>query len=105
MVKDCKKLVRDKIPQIIKDDGKNTVISKITDEELFKEMLVEKLKEEVNEYLSSFDPEELADILEVIHTLAKQVHNLKIEDIEEIRVKKATERGSFKEGIILEKVY
>ena len=47
MVKDCKKLVRDKIPQIIKDDGKNTVISKITDEELFKEMLVEKLKEEV----------------------------------------------------------
>lgn len=105
MMKKYNKLVRDKIPQIIKEDGKEIEISKIQDADIFKSMLADKLKEEVDEYLCSFDPEELADILEVIHALTYQVHSLTAEDIEEMRIKKAAERGSFKEGIILKKVY
>ncbi|SMB81400.1 Predicted house-cleaning noncanonical NTP pyrophosphatase, all-alpha NTP-PPase (MazG) superfamily [Desulfonispora thiosulfatigenes DSM 11270] len=105
MIIEYKKLVRDKIPQIIENDGKKVEISKIIDDDFFRKMLVDKLKEEVNEYLESFDPEELADILEVIYALANQVHKLNMDDIEKIRQTKVLTRGSFKEGLVLEKVY
>lgn len=44
--------------------------------------------------------EELADVLEIIHTLAAY-HGTSIEDIERARIQKAEKRGGFKEKIYL----
>jgi len=62
------RLVRDKIPEIIKESGK-IPITRIADEEEYKTALKEKLLEEVKEFNGSGDLEELADVLEVIHYL------------------------------------
>jgi len=62
------KLVRDKIPEIIKDNG-NIPITHIASNEEYKEKLKTKLKEEVNEFLEESNKEELADILEVIYAI------------------------------------
>ena len=63
-----------------------------------------KLKEEVNEYLEDKNLEELADVMEVLFALA---HNLGYseEDLLNKRKEKLEERGGFKEGIILKRVY
>lgn len=98
------KLVRDKIPQVIREAGKEPVFCKIQDPDRIRELLVNKLKEEVEEYCSTQDYQELADILEVIHGLLENVHDTKFQSLEEIRVQKAAKRGGFQEGIYLEKV-
>jgi len=49
------KLVRDRIPQIIKSTGKGCR-TRILDEEEYKEELVIKLKEESEEYYSAQNP-------------------------------------------------
>ena len=60
--------------------------------------------EEVNEYLEDKNLEELADVMEVLFGLA---HNLGYseEDLLNKRKEKFQERGGFKEGIVLKKVY
>ena len=67
------KLVRDRIPQIIQSKGLEPIVySADTDE--YAARLRGKLSEEVAEFLESdSDPEELADILEVLYALAEQV--------------------------------
>lgn len=98
------KLVRDKIPEIIRQHGKTPVVRRIANQDEFAQMLVAKLSEEVAEYRESGSPVELADILEVIRALSAVVHGMTLSDIEHIRAKKEEERGAFKEGLILEKV-
>jgi len=97
------KLVRDDIPKVIEASNKKYETEIVKGEELSK-LLNEKLKEEVNEYLESYDIEELADILEVIHGI---LHNkgVTLEELEAIRIKKKEERGGFLEGVKLLKVY
>ena len=94
------KLVRDKIPEIIKGKG---VIPKvhIASEEEYKAKLREKLSEEVQEYLEDPCIEELADILEVVYALCS-LEGVSKEQLEEVREKKAIERGGFEQKIILE---
>tara|TARA_B100001564_G_C20112899_1_gene434421 strand:- start:46 stop:255 length:210 start_codon:yes stop_codon:yes gene_type:complete len=65
--------------------------------------LKNKLQEEVNEYLESDSVEELADIIEVVHSLSAQSGS-SIESVEEIRSNKANERGGFSEKIFLNTV-
>lgn len=65
---------------------------------------IEKLEEEVHEFLSSDDEhkiEEIADILEVLYAYCT-VKGISREEIERIRKKKAEERGGFQQRIILE---
>ncbi|MDL0420751.1 MAG: nucleoside triphosphate pyrophosphohydrolase [Caldibacillus thermoamylovorans] len=97
------KLVRDRIPEIIKSTGK-LAVTKILDEEEYVTELRRKSKEELDEFLNSETNEEaleeLADLLEIIHALAK-VHAANIDKVEQIRLKKAEERGSFDERIFL----
>lgn len=95
------KLVRDKIPEIIIENWSTPITHIATGEEIF-EMLKLKLTEEMKEYLESNDPEELADILEVIHSLA-QHQNITIQEIEKIRLEKKEKRWWFSQNIILEK--
>jgi predicted house-cleaning noncanonical NTP pyrophosphatase (MazG superfamily) len=97
------KLVRDRIPEIIEKDGKSYK-KLILDDTQFKLELQKKLKEEVQEYLTAGSDqeavEELADILELIHSLAVE-HNVSIEELEHIRKTKAEQRGGFQEKIFL----
>jgi len=94
-----KKLVRDKIPEII--ESKNKVpLTKILNQEEYKEALNEKLQEEVDEFLESGDIEELADIMEVINAIIS-IKGSSIEEIEKIRQQKKKERGGFDQKIFL----
>ena len=63
------KLVRDRIPEIIEQDGKTCTCSVLDDEDYLK-LLDEKLNEELAEYQESKSMEELADLLEVIRAVA-----------------------------------
>ncbi|WP_346886102.1 nucleoside triphosphate pyrophosphohydrolase [Clostridium sp. UBA4395] len=96
------KLVRDKIPQVIAEDGNQCDI-KIASKDDMISLLEDKLKEEVNEYLKDKNLEELADIMEVLFGIA---HNLGYseEELVEKRNCKLNQRGGFKEGIVLKSV-
>ena len=95
------KLVRDNIPQIIKDSWRITITHIASNSEYWNR-LKEKLQEEVNEFLENTDNnEELADILEVIHAILN-FKWIKFEELEKIRLEKQKKNGGFKNKIILE---
>lgn len=93
------KLVRDRIPEIIQKKGGICTTRILSDEE-YTDALDRKLGEELAEYVSSHDPEELADLLEVIYACAA-LQDLSPADLEQIRADKADKRGSFGEKILL----
>jgi predicted house-cleaning noncanonical NTP pyrophosphatase (MazG superfamily) len=97
------KLIRDKIPQIITASDKK-FDTHIASEKEYTESLETKLKEEVNEYLSDKNLEELADVMEVIFALAKNL-GYSEDDLINKRNEKSDARGGFDKKIILEKVY
>ena len=98
-----KKLVRDKIPEIIRNKGGLPVIRTLDDEE-YKQELLKKLVEEANELLESKgDMGERADVAEVLLAI-DQSFKLKSEEIESTRRTKTLERGGFSDKIYLEKV-
>ncbi len=94
------KLVRDRIPEII--ESKWWVAkTRILDRKEYLEELKRKLKEEVAEFLESDeDPEELADILEVVYALGEEWWISK-EELEKIRLAKAEKRWWFRDRIYL----
>jgi predicted house-cleaning noncanonical NTP pyrophosphatase (MazG superfamily) len=98
-----KKLVRDKIPQVIEASGSKCDI-RIADKKEKYELLEAKLKEEVGEFFEAKNLEELADVMEVLFGLADSL-GYSEEDLIRKREGKREERGGFKEGIVLEKVY
>ena len=97
------KLVRDRIPEIIENSGKKFT-TKILDDDQYELELKKKLKEEMEEYQNASNDnealEELADLLELMHALAK-VHGASMEEVEKIRQDKASKRGGFEEKIFL----
>jgi len=96
------KLVRDKIPQIIQENGKSC-IAHVADDKEFRHCLRAKLQEEVDEFLQDNNPEELADILEVLHAIAQSEYDGYCH-IEKVRLAKKEEKGSFDQRIVLEKI-
>ena len=93
------KLVRDKIPQIIRSKGQEP-IAYVADAEEYAARLRDKLTEEVAEFFASGnDPEELADILEVLYALAEQA-GTGAQQLEKLRAAKAEERGGFADRVI-----
>ena len=106
MEKIYNKLVRDNIPNIIRNNGGNPFVRILSDKE-YKEELEKKLLEEYNEVLkatSSKDRiEELADMLEIIKSLA-ELENNTLEDVIEVANVKKLKRGGFSNKIYLEKV-
>lgn len=97
------KLVRDKIPKIINESGKECIIE-IMDDEEYEGELNKKLVEEVKEYIESENIEEIADILEVIYSIL-EFKNISIEEVEKIRLEKREKRGGFERKIKLIKVF
>lgn len=94
------KLVRDNIPQLIKEGGKVPSFCKLADDFEFYNELCKKLIEEVYEFVESGDMEEIADILEVIEAILLYKNTAFLE-IEEIKEKKASKNGKFKERCFL----
>ena len=94
------KLVRDRIPEIMErkwDKGEFYIASDVE----YWESLKKKLLEEANEVIEETNiPEELADLLEVIHAICK-ARWITLEEIEKIRQEKREKRGGFEEKIIL----
>ncbi|NDF48457.1 MAG: phosphoribosyl-ATP pyrophosphohydrolase, partial [Nitrosopumilaceae archaeon] len=87
------KAVRDRIPEIIKESGHSCNVKTLSDEEFLVQM-EKKLSEEILEYQKDMNPEELADILEVIYKIAS-IKGISKEELEKIRNQKAEERGAF----------
>ena len=100
------KLVRDKIPDIIIQQG-NIPEFEILDTNNFNKYLNQKLLEEAQEVINSENinskKEELADILEVFYEILNN-YNISFEEINKIRLNKANSTGSFKNKIFLKKI-
>lgn len=95
------KLVRDRIPLIIREGGAEPVTYTAGPEE-YRGRLRDKLGEEVAEFLAADEesaPEELADVLEVLHALAADL-GVDADRLETIRQAKATARGAFADRIV-----
>ena len=99
------KLVRDKIPEIISGKGETPVARILSDEE-YKKSLEEKLFEECKEVIESNGEnrlEELADLIEIIKSLAES-ENSSLDQVINISNNKREKRGGFDKRIFLEKV-
>lgn len=93
------KLVRDRIPEIIEAAG-GRAETRTADGPQYRALLKAKLYEEAGEYAASADPQELADILEVVLALAA-AHGLSPAELERMRADKAQARGGFGDGVVL----
>ena len=97
------KLVRDNIPEIMRQDGE-TPVTHTADDTEYGEALLQKLFEETKELLAANGPreiaEEIVDLLEVVRAIAEH-HRLTPEEIELIRQQKATQCGAFNARVIL----
>ena len=99
------KLIRDKIPEIIKNNNEEP-ITRILNDIDYKKELEKKLYEEYQEVLESSGEdriEELADMLEIMISLAR-LEKSNLEAIIEIAKKKKAKRGGFEKKLYLEKV-
>src|SRR3982751_1253078 len=95
-----KKLVLDKIPDIIRADGREPIIMVLTGDRLV-EALNAKLMEEYNEYLEAPNKHdrlvELGDMLEAIFSLAHQL-GMHEHDLLQLCLKKREQHGGFLKG-------
>lgn len=96
------KLVRDRIPEIIENDGKKCVCETLSDEDYIS-LLDQKLNEELAEYQESKSLEELADLLEVVQAVVK-ARGWTLEELEQVRADKVSKRGRFEKKILLKEV-
>lgn len=94
------KLVRDRIPEIIRKKGAIPIAHTASDDEYWQK-LKEKLQEEVDEFMQDDNKEEVADILEVIYAIC-DYKGIDRAELELLRKKKAKERGGFKNRLILD---
>lgn len=102
MERNYNKLVRDNIPEIIEESGRKPITKTLNDTDYIIELEV-KLLEELYEYMSSKEIEELADIEEVILALVK-AKKITPEHFTHIREEKKRLRGGFDKKVYLEKV-
>ena len=93
------KLVRDKIPEIIIESGKQCNTRTLTDEE-YEYHLKRKLLEEAEEFCNEPTVEEAADVLEVLYALTHLL-GITMSEIVEARLYKKWERGGFKNKVYL----
>lgn len=91
------KLVRDKIPEILDEKG-IPYEQRVASDEEYKVELIKKLNEEALEFGLAGDPEELADVLEVIEALRQLPE---YSDVGVVQDKKREERGGFSKRLIL----
>jgi len=93
------KLVRDGIPEVIKNEGRGCVVKTIDDREALK-LLSEKIIEEANEFSAKPSMEEMADMLEVLYAIMKK-NEWDPAEVERVRLEKVSKRGGFEKNVFL----
>ncbi len=94
------KLVRDRIPAILKEKGKK-FRTHVASEDEYWQLLKEKLVEEAREFESDETAEELADVMEVISAICRFRH-IREEDLKKLVERKRVDRGGFEGRIVLD---
>lgn len=94
------KLVRDGIPELMREAGLEPQIRRASESEMT-ERLLEKLLEEAKEVQAGLCVEELADVLQVLHSLAARL-GVPWDVIDSEMNDKAAKRGAFTQGWLLE---
>lgn len=102
MKKECYKLVRDRIPDIIRSTGKNCEAIIMSDAE-YCQALRQKVVEEATELANAPETElavEIADILEVIEALMASYH-ISEKQVQLEQDQKRAQKGDFRKKIML----
>ena len=102
MRRDYNKLVRDRIPEIIRSGGKRCSIETMPEAE-YRQALLQKLVEEAQEARQATLDElitELADLQEVIAALLAAWH-ISPEKVQQIQVQRHAKRGGFEQRLKL----
>ena len=97
------KLIRDKIPEVIKNRGSEFETRELSDAEFEKELL-KKVSEEAQEVSSAGTREdivrEIADVIDVIEEI-KELKQISVNDIETARKAMFDKKGGFKKRLFL----
>ncbi|PLR96802.1 nucleoside triphosphate pyrophosphohydrolase [Bacillus sp. T33-2] len=105
MRRDYNKIVRDKIPELLKKQGKSCEVQVLSDKEYILK-LKEKLKEDTDQFLNAHESQnigEMADIIEVIYAIAEH-RGITEAEVDFTRQIKRKQRGGFKKRILLKSV-
>lgn len=101
------KLVRDKIPEIIESEGKECKYTIIKDDDEYRKKVFLKFEEEFKELQKAKYAheiaEELADVLELVHTLA-DIYNVDMENVKHLMNVKSVKKGRFIKKVFLHAV-
>ena len=99
MKKFYNKLVRDKIPQIIEESGKNCICHTV-DGDILKNYASKKLREEIEEFLKDPCPEEAGDVMEIFHFLC-DLYEIRDSQVMASSTAKRITKGGFNDGTVL----
>tara|TARA_R100000664_G_scaffold24172_1_gene33941 strand:- start:1687 stop:2007 length:321 start_codon:yes stop_codon:yes gene_type:complete len=94
------KLVRDRIPEIITEAGKDFSVTQMKGDRL-RDYAMRKLQEEVMEFVENPCAEEAADIVEILNFICHRA-GIRQKSIDAERLSKGATRGTFEMGYILE---
>jgi predicted house-cleaning noncanonical NTP pyrophosphatase (MazG superfamily) len=97
-----RKLVRDRIPEIIRADGQVPHV-RILPDAAYRKALHVKLREELDEFLVGNEIAELADLVEVAQAIVED-RGLAWTAFETMRANKRDDRGGFRQRLWLEDV-
>lgn len=93
-------LVRDKIPLLMRKEGRTPVTHIASDEEYWEALKV-KLLDEIEEFYKSNEKEDFVDILEILEAVIvlKKYDKRKLE---QLRKQKTNEKGNFSNRVVLD---
>ncbi|MBS0656326.1 MAG: nucleoside triphosphate pyrophosphohydrolase [Verrucomicrobia bacterium] len=97
------KLVRDLIPQIIPQEKMHLFRFTEVSENEYANLLKQKLREEIDEYLEAENLEELADVYEVLEAIIK-AKKFDVESLKNVQIDKRLKRGGFEKRLLMEEV-
>ena len=93
------KLVRDRVPELVRKQGKRCKTDTLTDAQ-YLVALYRKMEEELAEYRANPCIEELADLYEVVRAVAV-ARGYSMQDLEDARAEKERQRGAFGKRVFL----
>jgi len=96
------KLVRDRMQDVIREDGNEGDFRYLLDSEVMDALMV-KLREEVEEFIVDRSMNEMADVFEVLWCIGERL-GINWKELDRVRSMKDAARGSFRKGLWLGEV-